>query len=240
MVSPFIKSILDTDEELIAYGIVYSEDYVKENFDGAFKLFDCINAYNERKIREDYKNGTMDINHLIDPSFLVFDEHDREIVSSMFKHYFNAYKNGLFENVDYETFFKEITTLHAEEKKHNAFSSETGVMWMEQVTVGRQAIQMLYDDLLNDYTIDELSKYYVREELNKGKFVLRTDTPSFDLKCMNALEYEIFNIGELETFCYKLSNNNIYKLFNITENIEDGNALENYADDKNDERSNEY
>lgn len=231
----------ETSDNLIASDVVYSEDYIKENVDRAFNLIYRINEFNERTIKYDYENGTMDINHLIDPSFLCFDEHDRKIISSMFNNYFEAYKNGRFENNDYIEVFKELTTLHAEEGKHNAFSSEAGAMWIEQVTVGRQAIQMLYDDLLDDYTIDELSEYYVREELEKEvpNFVLRDDVPSFDLNCMKPLEYEIFNIGELETFCYDLCNNNIYKLFGISDNLETENELENYADNEREANGNE-
>ena len=225
-----------TIDELLGAGVVYGEEYIKENFHRAFALIYRINAFNERTIKEDYNNGTMDINHLINPSFLCFDPHDKEIIDSMFNHYFEAYKNGLFESPEYVEVFKEMTTLNAEERKHNAFSSETGAMWLEQVTTGRETVQMLYDYLLRKYTIDELSEYYVREELEKDvpNFVLREDTPSFDFECMNDLENVIFNIGELETFCYDLANNNLYKLFNITENSEDENEIENYSDSEED------
>ena len=102
-------------------------------------------------------------------------------------------------------------------------------MWLSQVTIGRQMIEMLHDDMLRDYTIDELSVYFVREELEKEEpnWVLREDCPSFDLNCMSELEYEIFNCGELEEFCYEVVNNNIYKLFNITEGIEDVEIVSN-------------
>ena len=204
-----------TNDELIAQGVVFGEEYIRENFHRAFDLIYRINAYNEETIRRDYENGTMDINHLIDPSILCFDSHDREIVRSMFEHYFEAYKSGLFENPDYIYVFKELTTLNAEEREHNAFSCETGAMWISQMTIGRQTIEMIHDDLLRDYTIDELSVYFVREELEKEvpNFVLREDCPSFDLNCMSELEYEIFNLGELEEFCYESVNNNMYKIY---------------------------
>ena len=229
----------NTNNDLIASDVVYGEEYIKENFHRAFDLLYRINAYNERVIREDYERGTMDINHLIDPSILCFDKHDRKILRSMFEHYFEAYKNGLFENEDYTSLFKELTTLNAQERKHNAFSSETGAMWLEQITIGRQTIEMIHDDLLRDFTMDELSVYFVREKLEKdGEWVLRDDVPVFNQNCMSELEHEIFNLGELETFCYDLVNNNLYKLFNITENIETANETENYADNETVETEN--
>ena len=231
--SPYMSS--DTKDKLIKERIVFGEEYVKENFKRSFGLIDRINEYNARVIKEDYENKTMDIKHLINPGFLCFDPHDREIIESMFNNYYEAYKNGLFDTAEYVEVFKELTTLNSEEKRNNAFNSESGAMWIEQMTVGRQTIKMLYDDLLIHYTIDELSEYYVREKLENGIFELRDDTPSFDFECLNDLENRIFNIGELETFCYALVNNNMYKLFNITENSEYGNKLENYSDDIEDD-----
>ncbi len=225
----------ETNDELIARGVVFSEDYIKENFHRAFGLIYRINEYNTTTIRNDYLNGTMDINHLIDPSILCFDAHDQKIVRSMFENYFNAYQSGLFDNADYTAVFKELTTLNAEERQHNAFSSETGAMWLSQMTIGRQVIEMLHDDMLRDFTMDELSVYFVREELEQGNWVLREDAPSFDLNCMSHLEDEIFNLGELETFCYDLVNNNIYKIFNINDNVETENETENYASEENTE-----
>ena len=204
-----------TNDELIANYVVYSEDYIKENFHRAFGLINLINEYNENTIRNDYLNGTMDINHLIDTSVLCFDNHDQKIVRSMFEHYFNAYKNNLYENDEYISVFKELTTLNAEEREHNAHSLATGAMWLSQITIGRETIELLHDDMLRDYTIEELSKYFIREELENGNWILRDDV-ALDLNCMSELECEIFNLGELETFCYDQVNNNIYKIFKFT------------------------
>ena len=228
----------NTNNELIAMDVVYGEEYIRENFHRAFELIYRINAYNEETIRRDYEAGTMDINHLIDPSVLCYDSHDQKIVRSMFEHYFEAYKSGLFENASYTEVFKEVTTLNAEEREHNAHSLETGAMWLAQMSIGRQVIEMLHDDMLRDFTMDELSVYFVREELEKGNWVLREDAPSFDLNCMSHLENEIFNLGELETFCYDLVNNNIYKIFGITDELETENKEENYTSDENTEVAN--
>ncbi len=206
----------DVNNELTEYGAIYGIDNVKNNFENAFALISKINEYNENTIRNDYQNNTMDINHLIDISKLCFDEHDRNIVRSMFENYFNAYKNKLFDNEDYTAVFKELTTLNSEERLNNAHELQTGAMWISQITIGREVMEMLHDDMLNDYSIEELSKYFVREELEKGNWILRDDV-SFDLNCLSELEYEIFNLGELETFCYNQVNNNIFRIFEVSD-----------------------
>ncbi len=202
----------EVNNDLIDYEAIYGNDNIAKNFENSFRLINIINEYNENTIRNDYTNNTMDINHLIDVSLLCYDSHDREIVRSMFENYFNAYKNNRFENKDYTNVFKELTTLNSEEKLNNAHELHTGTMWLSEITLGREVIEMLHDDMLNDYSIEELSKYFIREELEKGNWILRDDV-SLDLNCLSELEYEIFNLGELETFAYDQVNNNIYKLF---------------------------
>ena len=227
----FNRSYMSTKtyNDLADKNVIYSDEYINENFNKAFDLVYSILAYNEKIIREDYKNGTMDINHLIDPSVFCFDVHDKKIVRSVFEHYFNAYKNGLFENEDYVEAFKEITTLNSQEKKYNALQAETGATWGLQIIIGRLAVEMLHDDMLADYSIDELSNYYVREKLEAEprEWVLRDDV-QFDLECLSELEYEIFNCEQLINFCYKKVNNNVYHLFNITHNLETANPYESY------------
>ena len=224
------------NNELIDYEAVYGEENLNQNFEKAFNLINIINEYNENTIRNDYLNKTMDINHLIDISTLCYDEHDKEIVRSMFENYFNAYKNNLFENESYTEVFKELTTLNSEERLNNAHELQTGAMWLSQITLGREVIEMLHDDMLNDYTIEELSKYFIKEELEKGNWILKDDV-SLDLNCLSELEYEIFNMGELTTFCYDQVNNNISKIFDVRdienkelieiEDEEDSNLQEN-------------
>ena len=209
----------DTNNLLISENVIYSEDYIKENFNRAFYLIDLINNYNETTIRNDYLNNTMGVNRLIDPSLLCFDIHDQKIVRSMFENYFDAYSKNLYENESYISVYKELTTLNAEEREYNAHSLMTGAMWLSQITIGREVIEMLHDDMLTDYSIEELSKYFVKEELVNGNWILRDDV-SLDLNCLNELEKEIFNLGILETFCYKQVNNNIYKIFNMNSVIE--------------------
>ena len=206
--------VTEVNNELVDNQIIYGEENLEENFNQAFTLIEKINEYNENTIRNDYNNNTMDINHLIDISNLCYDSHDREIVRSMFNNYFEAYKEGLFDNEKYTAVFKELTTLNAKEKLGNAHELHTGIMWLSQITLGREVIEMLHDDMKKDYTIEELSKYFKIEELQKGNWVLREDV-SLDLNCLNELEYEIFNMGELITFCYDEVNNNIYKLFSV-------------------------
>ena len=216
----------ESNDELVENKIVYSQDYIKENFNGAFRLIDKINEYNQNTIKNDYENKTMDINHLIDVSKLCFDIHDQEIVASMFKNYFNAYQNNCFDNEEYTSVFKELTTLNAYERENNAHSLMTGAMWLSQITIGREVIQMLHDDMLRDYSKEELLKYYNEEEFNNVIWKLKDDV-SLDLNCLNELEYEIFNLGELETFCYNQVNNNIYKIFSFVDTHEEQTVIEN-------------
>ena len=201
--------------ELSGYDVIYADENVRNNLSKSFRLLDKINEYNEKIIRSDYENGTMDINHLIDPSALCFDEHDRELVYNIHNDYFTAYQNGMFNNESYISAFKRLTTLNAEEKDGNAFELTTGSMNLTQRTTGRETIEMLHDWMKKNYTIEELSEYYVKEELLNGNWELRDDV-QLDLNCLkNDLELAIFQEGQLITFCYDLVDNNITRLLTV-------------------------
>ena len=63
-----INTTYMTDEirtELSEYDVIYDNENVRKNLEQSFRLLDKINEYNERVIRNDYANGTMDINHYV-------------------------------------------------------------------------------------------------------------------------------------------------------------------------------
>ena len=203
----------DDERELIANGFVFETDFSEqkyENFMHAYNLINVIADYNQSVIRD-----TDDINKMIDVSKLCYGDADKDLVHNMHENYFNAYKNGRYDNEYYQMIFKELTTLNAYEKAGNADELSVGARWLAQNSIGGGVMQLLRDDMQEDFNRKELDKYFVKSELNKGQWILRDDI-SLDLNCLkNELECEVFDFGELWHFVYDTVNNDIMKSFEI-------------------------
>ncbi len=203
----------DIEEELINSGIVYETNFDEqkyENFMRAYNLINVIGDYNQSTVRH-----TNDLNKMIDISMLCYDEADIDLVHDMHTNYFNAYQNGRFDNEYYQMVFKQLTTLNAAERAGNSHELSVGARWIALNSIGGGVMQMLRDDMQEDFTRQELDQYFDKGELNKGQWILRNDK-SLDLNCLeNELEYEVFNFGELWTFVYDNVNNDIMKSFEI-------------------------
>lgn len=204
---------LEDEQELIDGGIVYKtsvEEQKFENFMRAYNLINVIADYNQSVIRE-----TNDSNMLIDVSYLCYGDNDKTLVHDMHMNYFNAYKNGRFDNEYYQKVFKQLTTLNAYEKAGNASELSVGARWLAQNSIGGGVMQLLRDDMQEDFPRSELDKYFVKSELNQGQWILREDI-SLDLNCLrNELEVEVFDFGQLWHFVYDTVNNDIMKTFEI-------------------------
>ena len=189
---------LGEDARLAEYlGKVVNEDY---------DLNTAIALYNDVVSRETYDK-------LIDVSKLCYGDNDRELVHDMHENWFKAYLNGKFYNEDYQMVFKQLTTLNAAEQMGNAKELSVGARWLAQNTIGGAVMQMLRDDMQEDFTRAELDKYFDKKELNKGQWILRSDM-SLDLNCLkNELEVEVFNFGQLWAFVYDHVNDDIMKSF---------------------------
>ena len=203
----------DTEEELIRSGIVYETDVNEqkfENFMRAYNLINVIADYNQSVIRE-----TNNINDMIDVSNICYGEYDKKLVHNMHENYFNAYKNGRFVNDYYVEVFKQLTTLNAYEKGGNASELSVGARWLAQNSIGGGVMQLLRDDMQEDFPRSELDKYFDKALLNQGQWILRDDI-SLDLNCLrNELEIEVFDFGQLWHFVYDTVNNDIMKSFEI-------------------------
>ena len=203
----------EVEEELISKGIVFETDFAKnkyENFMRAYSLINVILDYNQSMVRK-----TDDVNELIDVSKICYGEADKSLVHDMHMNYFNAYKAGRFDNDYYQMVFKQLTTLNAYERAGNGHEISTGAEWLARNVVGGDVMQMLRDDMQEDFTRKELDVYFDKAELNKGQWILRNDK-SLDLNCLESeLEYEVFNFGELWTFVYDNVNNDIMETFQI-------------------------
>ena len=203
----------DVEENLISEGIVFSTNLNNgeyENFMRAYNLINVIADYNQSVIRE-----TNDINKLIDVSKLCYGDADIKLVHDMHENYFKAYKNGRFDNEYYQMVFKQLTTLNAYEQAGNASELSVGARWLTLNSIGGGVMQMLRDDMQEDFPRSELDKYFVKKELNQGQWIVREDI-SLDLNCLkNELEVEVFNFGELWQFVYDDVNNDIFKSFEV-------------------------
>ena len=193
------KICVKYDERFIEYltKVVNNDDY---------DLLTAISDYSERVATETYDK-------LIDVSKLCYGDYDIKLVHDMHTNYFDAYKNGRFYNEDYEMIFKQLTTLNAYEQAGNADELSVGARWLAQNSIGGGVMQLLRDDMQEDFPRSELDKYFVKSELNKGQWILRDDI-SLDINCIKTeLEFEVFNFGQLWHFVYDTVNNDIFKTF---------------------------
>ena len=203
----------DVEKELINNGIVYEtsiDEQKFENFMYAYNVLNLIADYNQSVIRK-----TNSLSEMIDVSMLCYGEYDRKLVHNMHENYFNAYKNGRFNNEYYQMIFKQLTTLNAYEKDGNASELSVGARWLAHNSIGGGVMQLLRDDMQEDYQRSELDKYFDKAELNHGQWILKDDI-SLDLNCLKSeLEEEVFNFGMLWNFVYTNVNNDIFKTFEV-------------------------
>ena len=203
----------EDEEDLINSGIVYKTNFDEqkyENFMRSYNLINVIADYNQSVIRQ-----TSDINKMIDVSKICYGDADIKLVHNMHENYYKAYKAGRFDNEYYQMVFKQLTTLNAYENAGNADELSVGARWLAQNSIGGGVMQLLRDDMQEDFKRSELNKYFVKAELNKGQWILRNDI-SLDLNCLkNELEVEVFDFGQLWHFVYDTVNNDIMKTFEV-------------------------
>ena len=202
----------EVKSELVEKGIVYNFDFNTgegiELLANAYNLINVIADYNQSQIRE-VKNTSP--SNIIDVSAFCYDEHDAKLVNDMHNNYFYAYKNGRFLNEYYTKVFKQLTTLNAAEHEGNASELSVGARWLAQNSIGGGVMQLLRDDMQEDFTTDELYKYFDGQQLSMGQWILRDDL-HFDLNCLSEHEYEVFNFGQLWTFVYDTVNNDMFRV----------------------------
>lgn len=201
----------EVEEDLIRSGIVYETNIDEQKYENFFRAYNLLNImadYNQSVIRK-----TDNIDNIIDVSIICYGDADKALVHDMHENYFYAYQNGRFDNEYYRMVFKQLTTLNAYEHAGNADELSVGARWLAQNSIGGGVMQLLRDDMQEDFPRSELDKYFVKAELNKGQWILRDDI-SLDLNCLkDELEVEVFNFGELWHFVYDTVNNDIMKSF---------------------------
>lgn len=201
----------DVEESLISQGFVF-ETNVNE---GEYRTF--TNAYNLINVVADYNQSTIrnvdTADQIIDVSNLCYSESDHNLVHDMHMNYFHAYKAGRYDNEYYQMVFKQLTTLNAYEHAGNASELSVGARWLAHNSIGGGVMQMLRDDMQEDFPRQELDKYFDPAKLNMGQWILRNDI-SLDLNCLrNELECEVFDFGQLWHFVYDTVNNDILRTF---------------------------
>lgn len=196
----------DVEKTLVEGGVIKPNGSIDfacqrgiENLIQAISLGNLRGDYNKSLIHHDYIDKKMDINRYVDLSIFCADEHDKELVHNMFVNWFNAYKNGRFPNKDQELLFKQLTTLNAVEGMGNAYELSYGARFLALSCLGQDFEQMLRDDMQDDYTRDELNKYFDTYELNRMQWVIRDDV-SIDLNCPSELELEVATYGTVQKF----------------------------------------
>jgi hypothetical protein len=125
---------------------------------------------------------------------------DQEIVHNMHVNYFEAYKNNRFENQNYYKVLKELVS-------NDKLS--IGAMWLSRNIVGGDTMQMLRDDMQEDFQRSELDKYFIGSELNKGQWFLRDDI-NVSQEDSYELSREVYNFKELWKYVYDIVNNDLF------------------------------
>ena len=215
----YIKDELE--QELINRGFIFETNFDEgkfSTFEYAYSLINVMLDYNQSMVR-----NTNDINDLIDPSLLCFNENDANLLHDMHENYFKAYKNGRYfnesfeDNSYYEKVFKQLTTLNGAEKAGNNFEASVGAEFFALNLVGGDVMQMLRDHMQETYSRKELDKYFDKNLLNQMQWFLREDI-SLDLnRCVETpdLESEVIDFAQLWVFVYDNVNNNIMKRFQV-------------------------
>ena len=201
----------EVDKELIDNEIVFETDCSDmggmQNFIEALGLLNVRKDYNQSMVR-----NTENINDTVDLSAFCYDENDAELVREAQKIWFESHKNNTFNMEAFEEVFKIITTLNGTEQKSNAFELSVGARWLLQLELGQDVMQVLRDYLQENYSSEELYKYFKREELNRAQWIIRDDL-SLDLNCLSELEAYVVEFGELWKFCLTDVNKDIFKSF---------------------------
>ncbi len=200
--------VIDVDDMCVGYDVRTGEFVGKSIKDTNYDITNAITDYNELVTKETEEK-------LIDVSKLCFDKFDKELVHEMHVNYVNAYKAGKFDNEYYEMVFKQLTTLNAYEQAGNAHELSVGARWLTENVIGGDVMQMLRDHMQETYPREELDKYFVKGELNKGQWILRDDI-SLDLNCLkDELQVEVFQFGQLWIVVYTNVNNDIMNEFAV-------------------------
>lgn len=209
----------EVEQELINRGVIFETNFDEgkfSTFEYAYSLINVMLDYNQSMVR-----NTDNIDDLIDPSLLCFNEEDAKLLHNMHENYFMAYKNGRYYNEDfednayYERVFKQLTTLNGVERDGNNFEASVGAEFLALNLVGGDVMQMLRDDMQERYSRKELDKYFDKNLLNQMQWFLREDI-SLDLnRCVEQpdLESEVVDFAQLWVFVYDNVNNNIMNKF---------------------------
>ena len=89
-----------------------------------------------------------------------------------------------------------------------------GPMWMGTNIVYGCAMQMLRDDMQEDFPRTELDKWFDKKQLNGGQWWLRTDVNP-DINSSDELEREAANFKGLWVYVYDEVNNEIFASFQV-------------------------
>ena len=187
-------------------------------------LKNTLNDYNQSTIHFDYINGTMSEEHLIDPSVLCADEHDREDAHELFMKWFNGYNleaNTIISNDSFTRAHKQLTQLNAAEQESELYDASVGARWLMLQTTGQDMMNFLRDYMLENYTYKDLDVYFKPDELRQAQFFLRDDFYP-NLKCVNELEYIVDVFGQEWHFCLDEVNKDMFTVLTQDELKRDG------------------
>ncbi len=223
----------ELESELIAKGWINEVDmrdsegaFTKANPDGWTNtdnfnsLKNKINKFNQETIHIDYINGEKDMEHLIDPSVLCYDEHDRKDTHHLFESWFNAYnleKNSIMSNEAFEEATEQLLGNNAIDGEPDIYDASVGVRWLMLKVTGGDLMQFMRDYLDEHYWAKKGNKdipdkrleiYFVKDKLGKSQYYLNGTQVNRD--CPDELEYIVANFGPYWNAVLDNVNNDMY------------------------------
>ena len=197
------------------------------NTDNFTSLKNKINKYNQETIHMDYDKKKKNIEHLIDPSVLCFDEHDRENVHNLFVKWFDAYnlkKNSIMSNEAFDEATEHVLGNNAIDGQEDIYEASVGARWLMRKVTGGDLMQFMRDYLDENYRkqhkTKELEKYFQPDKLSESQYFLKEGI-DLDYECPDELEYIVVNFGQYWHHILTTVNNDMYSRLTMDELAKD-------------------
>ena len=193
------------------------------------RLVNTINDYNEGKIQREYYDGSISpIENYIDASVLCAEEYDKEDMHELFQHWYNEYnlaKDTIRSNEAFMSAHKHLTHLNSEEKVSQLYEASIGARYTELKVYGNQVMDFQTDYMDENYSYEELDKYFKPDELRQNQWFLRDDFEKQE--CPDELYFCARMYGEHYHFVRDEVNKELFTLMRTKELSKDSNQEHN-------------
>ena len=173
-----------------------------KNIERFNKLINAINDHNLFTIKRAWYYGDTDIsNKLLEPSILCADKNDSEEICYLFSclaNGFNLNQNSIRNNYYYNKASSMLDSLE---------NSSIGAKYLARKVCGIELYDFVHDYMEENYTYEELDKYFVPEQLRASNWCLREDCEPLDGS--SELSFLIESHDRLQRTCLTNVNNEL-------------------------------